>query len=44
MWKKLYRGAAPEGIRRELMVPCLAYKIQQNAYGPLKPDFVYRYF
>jgi Protein of unknown function (DUF2924) len=36
MWQGLYRRAAPQGIRRELMVPFLAYKIQENAYGGLK--------
>jgi len=35
-WQELYRRAAPSGIRRELMVPFLAYKIQENAYGGLK--------
>ena len=29
LWQKLYR--------RELMVPFLAYRIQENAYGVLKP-------
>ena len=37
LWQKLYRRAAPQGIRRELMVPFLAYRIQENAYGVLKP-------
>ena len=37
MWQKLYRRAAPLGIRREIMVPFLAYKIQEDAYGGLKP-------
>jgi hypothetical protein len=37
LWQKLYRRAAPNGIRRELMVPFLAYRIQENAYGGLKP-------
>src|ERR1700693_3722260 len=38
LWQKLYRRAAPQGIRRELMVPFLAYRIQENAYGGLKPS------
>ena len=38
LWQKLHRRAAPSGIRRELMVPFLAYKIQENAYGGLKPS------
>jgi hypothetical protein len=37
LWQKLYRKAAPRGIRRELMVPFLAYRIQENAYGGLTP-------
>ena len=37
LWQKLHRKAAPPGIRRELMIPFLAYKIQENAYGGLKP-------
>jgi hypothetical protein len=37
MWHKLYRRAAPNGIRRERMVPFLAYRMQENAYGGLKP-------
>jgi hypothetical protein len=37
LWEKLYRKAAPQGIRREIMVPFLAYRIQENAYGSLSP-------
>lgn len=37
LWLKLYGRAAPPGIRRELMVPFLAYRIQEKAYGGLKP-------
>jgi Protein of unknown function (DUF2924) len=36
LWQALHRRAAPPGIRRELMIPFLAYKIQENAYGGLK--------
>src|SRR5258706_4334641 len=38
MWQKLYQRAAPQGIRRELMIPFLAYRLQENAYGGLKPS------
>ena len=38
MWQKLYQRAAPPGIRRELLIPFLAYRIQENAYGGLKPS------
>ena len=37
LWQKVYRSVAPQGIRKELMVPFLAYRIQENAYGGLKP-------
>jgi hypothetical protein len=37
LWLKLYRRAAPTGIRRELLVPFLAYRIQEQAYGGLEP-------
>jgi DUF2924 family protein len=36
MWRKLYERAAPRGIRRELLIPFLAYRIQEHAYGGLK--------
>ena len=38
MWQKLYDRAAPPGIRRELLVPFLAYRMQEHAYGGLKPS------
>ena len=38
MWGKLYKRTAPAGIRRELMVPFLAYRIQEIAYGGLQPS------
>ena len=37
LWHKLYGRNAPPGIRRELMVPFLAYRMQEKAYGGLKP-------
>jgi hypothetical protein len=37
LWLQLYGRAAPPGIRRELMVPFLAYRLQEKAYGGLKP-------
>jgi hypothetical protein len=40
LWQKLYKKPAPRGIRREIVVPFLAYKIQENAYGGLKPKVV----
>jgi hypothetical protein len=38
LWQKLYQKAAPQGIRRELLIPFLAYRIQEKAYGGLKPS------
>jgi hypothetical protein len=38
LWQKLYQKAAPHGIRRELLIPFLAYRIQEKAYGGLKPS------
>lgn len=38
VWQMLYRRAAPTGIRREVMVPLLAYRMQESAYGGLKPS------
>ncbi len=35
LWQKLHRKAAPDGIRRERMIPFLAYRMQENAYGGL---------
>jgi hypothetical protein len=37
LWQKLYRKPAPVGIRREILIPFLAYRIQEIAYGGLKP-------
>src|ERR1700681_4249892 len=36
LWLKLYGREAPSGICRELMVPFLAYRIQEKTYGGLK--------
>jgi len=38
LWQAVYKKAAPPGVRREILVPFLAYKIQENAYGGLKPS------
>jgi hypothetical protein len=38
LWQKLYRRQAPVGLRRELLIPFLAYRIQENTYGGLKPS------
>jgi hypothetical protein len=38
LWERLYNKAAPPSIRREILVPFLAYRIQENAQGGLKPS------
>jgi hypothetical protein len=38
IWQKLCRRAAPNGIPRERVVPFLAYRMQGNTYGGLKPS------
>jgi len=36
LWQEHYGKAAPLGIRRELVVPFLAYRMQENQHGGLK--------
>ena len=38
LWQELYRRAAPVGLRRELLIPFLSYKLQECTYGGLKPS------
>ena len=38
LWQRLYRKPAPIGFRREVLIPFLAYRIQELAYGGLKPS------
>jgi hypothetical protein len=38
LWQEVYGRTAPEGLRREQLVPLLAYRIQENAHGGLKPS------
>ena len=42
LWQKHYRRAAPQGIRRELMVPFLAYRIPKSPIraGPARRSLV----
>ena len=37
-WRTLYGGAAPRRIGRDLLVRALAYRIQEQALGGLKPS------
>ena len=36
-WKALYGSEAPDRLRRPLMIQALAYRIQEQALGGLKP-------
>jgi len=36
-WQECFGKPAPEGIRKELMVRMLAYRIQEQAFGGLNP-------
>jgi hypothetical protein len=36
-WQECFIKPAPEGIRKELMVRMLAYRIQEQAFGGLSP-------
>lgn len=36
LWQKLYRRPAPVGLRRELLIPFLSYRIQELTFGGLK--------
>ena len=38
LWREIYRKEAPIGIHRQILISFLAYRIQENAYGGLKPD------
>jgi hypothetical protein len=38
LWQDLFGGPAHPKIRRDLMIPILAYRLQERAYGGLKPS------
>jgi hypothetical protein len=40
LWKQLFDKAASPALRREVIVPILAYRLQENAYGGLKASLV----
>jgi hypothetical protein len=35
LWKELFGSAPPSHLRRDLMIPILAYRIQERAFGSL---------
>src|ERR1700683_4051325 len=38
LWQELFAKPAHPRLRRNLMVPILAYRLQEQAYGGLKPS------
>lgn len=40
LWYSNFGKSAPAGIRRELMITILAYRIQERAYGGLKKETI----
>jgi hypothetical protein len=38
LWQELFARSAHPKLRRTLMIPILAYRIQEQAYGGLKPS------
>jgi DUF2924 family protein len=42
LWQQLFGRAASMRLRRQVMIPVLAYRIQEQAHGGLKPSTVKR--
>jgi hypothetical protein len=38
LWRELFAQPAHPKLRRDLMIPVLAYRLQEKAYGGLKPS------
>lgn len=36
LWRQLFDASPPEKLRRDLMIPILAYRIQEKTFGSLK--------
>jgi len=37
LWKQLFDASPPPKLRSDLMIPILAHRLQEQAFGPLKP-------
>ncbi len=37
LWKQLFNASPSPKLRRDLMIPILAFRLQEQAFGPLKP-------
>jgi hypothetical protein len=40
LWSEVTKNSKISGLRRELMIPLLAYKIQERVYGGLPPKVI----
>jgi hypothetical protein len=38
LWRQVFKTAPPRQLRRDLMFPILAYRIQEDVFGSLSPD------
>jgi hypothetical protein len=38
LWEELFGKSASPTMKREVLIPILAYRLQENAYGGLKPS------
>lgn len=38
LWKQLFKTAPPSPLRKDLMIPILAYRMQEEAFGSLSAD------
>ena len=38
LWKQLFNASPPAKLRRDLMIPILGYRIQEQAFGSLRPE------
>jgi hypothetical protein len=38
LWQEIFAKPAHPRLRRNLMIPILAYRLQEQAYGGLKPS------
>ena len=38
LWRRLFKQAPPNRLRRDVMIPILAHKIQEDAYGGLSAE------
>src|SRR5580700_60078 len=42
LWKELFGGLPNQKLRREILIPILAYRLQERALGGLKPAIARR--